>query len=82
MKIISLTEEGGTIIIINRTLIKDSGKYTCMIADTRLDQSLVFTLQVLPDLQQDDESSGVGRTWLESSSSLIISTLFFFMLTQ
>eukprot|EP00091_Calanus_sinicus_P001711 TRINITY_DN11730_c0_g1_i1.p1 TRINITY_DN11730_c0_g1~~TRINITY_DN11730_c0_g1_i1.p1 ORF type:complete len:190 (+),score=70.84 TRINITY_DN11730_c0_g1_i1:64-633(+) len=66
MRLYSLSDEGGTIITITPTTITDSGTYTCMIADNRLDQRLVFTLQVVSSLQEDDLSkSGAGRTWLE-----------------
>ena len=75
MKIYSLSDEGGTIITITPTTTTDSGTYTCMIADNRLDQRLVFTLQVVSSHQEDGLSkSGAGRTCLErlSAAQLVI----------
>ena len=77
MKIYSVNDDGdgdgGTFVTINPTITADSGQYTCMIADNRLDQRLVFTLQVLPNHQEDDLSkSGAGRSWLKECAVLQI----------
>ena len=77
MKIFSVNDDGdgdgGTFVTINPTTTADSGQYTCMIADNRLDQRLVFTLQVLSNHQEDDQSkSGAGRPWLGGCSALHI----------
>ena len=65
VSIYSLSDEGGTIITITPTTTTDSGTYTCIIADNRLDQKQLFTLQVLSSLQEDGLSkSEAGRTLL------------------
>ena len=77
MKIYSVNDDGdgdgGTFVTINPTITADSGQYTCMIADNRLDQRLVFTLQVLSNHQEDYMSkSGAGRSWLGGYTALHI----------
>ena len=77
MKIFSVNDDGdgdgGTFVTINHTTTADSGQYTCMIADNRLDQRLVFTLQVLSNRQEDDlGKSGAGRSWLGLYAALHI----------
>ena len=77
MKIFSVNDDddgdGGTFVTINPTTTADSGQYTCMIADDRLDQRLVFTHQILSNHQEDDLSnSGNGRSWLEECAALQI----------
>ena len=76
MRIFSLSEEGGTIITINPVIISDSGNYTCKIADTRIDQSLSFTMKVFPLLEEDGAlKSGSHIRKFVPALSLFISVL-------
>ena len=75
MNVAELSDEGGTIITITAASIEDSGKYTCRIADNRLDQSLVFTLQVAPEYRKAEQTSlrsKAVRSWLVSIQALVI----------
>ena len=79
MKIYELSDEGGTIITITSATTTDSGTYTCKIADNRLEQSLVFTLQVVTRLEVEAVSRA-GGTWLASipaAKSVIITIIIF-----
>ena len=74
MKIYSVNDDGdgGTFVTINPTITADSGQHTCMIADNRLDQRLVFTLQVLSNHQEDYMSkNGAGRPWIGVCAALL-----------
>ena len=73
IEVTELSDEGGTIITITSATITDSGTYTCKIADNRLDQRLVFTLQVAPRHKQEEEAalkSQAVRTWLSSLTAV------------
>eukprot|EP00092_Neocalanus_flemingeri_P039722 GFUD01043257.1.p1 GENE.GFUD01043257.1~~GFUD01043257.1.p1 ORF type:complete len:196 (-),score=70.66 GFUD01043257.1:80-667(-) len=72
IEVAELSDEGGTIITISSATIPDSGTYTCRIADNRLDQSLVFTLQVAGRHRQEEEAflrSEAGIAWLAGTTA-------------